>query len=300
MPPDLTTTPAAASIAALRRAAATRLAAAGIDDPEREALLVLRAALAGGREAMILDPRLALAPEPRRRFEEILARRLAREPLSRIIGERDFYGRGFHISAVTLDPRPETETLIEQALDIVGEEGWRDRPIRILDVGTGSGCLLVTLLAELPAASGLATDMTLDALDVARANAVRHGVADRADFRRVRSLEGIAETFDVLVSNPPYVASADIAGLAPEVRDFDPRIALDGGGDGLDVYREIARDLFRIVPSGWAVLEAGAGQAEDIARLFAAPLWVQSSNPKIRFRSDLAGHTRCVSLRTHH
>jgi release factor glutamine methyltransferase len=216
--------------------------------------------------------------------------------VSRILGTRGFYGRDFEITPDVLDPRPETETLIDVMLDIVAEEGWHDRPVRICDIGTGSGAIIVTLLAELPGAHGVATDISAAALLVAHKNAHRHGVNHRLGLIHGRTLQGVTGPFDLVVSNPPYIPGAEIARLDPGVRAYDPVMALDGGPDGLAVYREIASEIRRFQPPPWLVLEVGAGQATDVAALFA------SKNPdsipiSIRYRKDLGGHTRCVALR---
>ncbi|MGE5267457.1 MAG: N5-glutamine methyltransferase family protein, partial [Deltaproteobacteria bacterium] len=173
----------------------------------------------------------------------------------------------------------------------------RDRPLRILDVGTGSGCILATLLAELPAARGVGTDISEAALEVARSNARRNGVSARARFEIARSLQSIEETFDVLVSNPPYIPAADVALLAPEVRKYDPLVALDGGPDGLAIYREIAAKAGTVVPAGLIAVEVGAGQASDVARILALSVENRAGPPWTR--SDLGGHERTVALLTH-
>ncbi len=227
--------------------------------------------------------------------------------MSRIAGEREFYGRAFHISPATLDPRADTETLVEAALDVAKAEGWDRKPIRVLDVGTGSGCLLVTLLAELPLATGLGTDISPEALLVAEGNAARHGVAARARFAARRSLSGIDGTFDLLVSNPPYIRTADIAGLAPEVRDHDPPLALDGGLGGLDIYLEIADKLAGAVPDGWALFEVGAGEAQGVLaeverRRYSCGNGARAKGARAhgewRTWTDLGGHVRCIGVRT--
>src|SRR5262249_22994334 len=159
------------------------------------------------------------------------------------------------LSPATLDPRPDSETLIDVALGFVDRAGLRDAPLRILDVGTGSGCLLATLLCELPKATGLGTDINPDALRTASDNSHRLGVGARATWQIAAALESIAGPFDILVCNPPYIRSAVIAELEPEVRDFDPRAALDGGPDGLEVYRRMAPRIGTVVPNGWAVFE---------------------------------------------
>lgn len=280
---------------AVRHAAAT-LAAAGIEAAPDEARRLVMAALGVDALALVTGAERTVTEGEQARIGAFLARRAAREPLSRIAGEREFYGRRFEVTPATLDPRPDTETLIEAVLEIAAREGWRERPLRILDVGTGTGCILLTLLAELPLATGVATDVDPAALEVARRNAVRLGVSARAGFRVARSLEGIAGPFDLLVSNPPYIATAEIAGLDPEVRGYDPAGALDGGPDGLDIYRELAAGLAPIVPTGWVVLEVGHTQADAVEALLnaGAGLHVDQS----RRWKDLGGHARVVALRT--
>lgn len=273
------------------------LGEAGIDTPLVDArILVLEAARLTARD-LIVEPDRPLDEAARIRLHEFGLRRLRHEPVSRILGHREFYGRTFDIDASTLDPRADTETLIDAAVEIASREGWLGRPIRILDVGTGSGCLLVTLLAELPLATGVGTDVSVAALAMAARNARRHGVEARAAFQCTPALEDIDEVFDLLVSNPPYIPSRDLAGLAPEVREYDPRAALDGGADGLDMYRAIARGVHRVVPDGWALLEVGAGQAAEVAKILDAATIGRSAAVKL-FR-DLGGHDRCVALRTH-
>jgi release factor glutamine methyltransferase len=219
-------------------------------------------------------------------------RRLAGEPVSRIIGMREFFGRSFRIDACTLDPRPDTETLIEAALALANHE----KPLRLLDLGTGIGCILVTLLAELPEASGVGIDMSLPALERARANAEAHGVGDRASFFASDWLEAVGGTFDLAVANPPYLSAADMAGLTPEVRNHDPRGALDGGADGLSAYRRIVPHLRKVLrPGGTALFEIGPSQADAVARLLAeAGLAVGDGR---WLWHDLAGRPRVVGAR---
>ncbi|MGE0024966.1 MAG: peptide chain release factor N(5)-glutamine methyltransferase [Hyphomicrobium sp.] len=274
------------------------LDAAGLDGALRDARLLLLEALSISAVDLLRDPERRLATDEAARLAAFGERRLQREPVSRILGARGFYGRTFHITPATLDPRPCTETLIEAALDLADAEGWRDQPIRIVDIGTGSGALLVTLLAELPLATGVGTDISEEALRGARGNAERLGVAARAEFLNRRTLDGIEGSFHLLISNPPYIPTADIASLQPEVRDFDPRAALDGGADGLDLYRQLAVGLGRIVAAGWALFEVGAGQAEDVAGLLRAALGGSGAPPEIRLWTDLGQHTRCVAVRT--
>jgi release factor glutamine methyltransferase len=218
------------------------------------------------------------------------ARRANREPVSRILGWRDFYGRPFTISPATLDPRPESETLVGAALQIAREEGW-ERP-RILDVGTGSGCLLLTLLCELGGASGTGTDVSAEALAVARANAGRLAVADRASWLQADALETVAGPFHMVVANPPYVRSSEIEHLEPEVRCFDPILSLDGGADGLALYRRLAPRLASVVPNGWALLEVGFDQADAVLSI------VSAGAERTRVCLDVAGRRRCVAVKT--
>jgi release factor glutamine methyltransferase len=271
-----------------------QLRAHGLDGPERDSRLLVGAATGLTGAALLAHPKRYLTEDEQLRLARFVERRIAREPISRILGSRGFYGREFEVTPATLDPRPETETIIDAALQVVGEEGCREDPVRILDVGTGSGCVLVTLLAELPNARGLGTDISADALRVAERNARRHGVAGRARWSVAQSLQGIAERFDLLVCNPPYICSGDIEHLQPEVKVYEPRAALDGGPDGMRAYREIIADLDRVVPDGWVLFEVGIGQAPAVAAL--RETWGRggSSSTARTFR-DLEGHERCVA-----
>lgn len=275
------------------------LGAAGIDGAVRDARLLLIEALGISATDLVRAPDRQLTEAEGGRLQELARRRMAHEPVSRILGTRGFYGRTFRITPATLDPRPCTETVIEAALELANREGWRTAPIRILDVGTGSGALIVTLLAEFPQATGVGTDVSDDALAVARDNAERLGVLSRATFLNRHLLEGVDGPFDLVVSNPPYIPSAEIAELAPEVRDFDPVGALDGGPDGLAFYRALAAGLPAVVvPGGWTLVEVGAGQAAAVESLFrrvAAGTGVM----EIRCWTDLGQHVRCVAARTH-
>jgi release factor glutamine methyltransferase len=221
--------------AALRQATAD-LQGAGIDDPGNDARRLLAAVLGLSGAQVLSQPERSLEPEPAERLGRCVARRRNREPVSRILGMRDFYGRSFAISPATLDPRPDSETLIEATLGFARREGWLSAPLRVLDIGTGSGCLLLTLLCELPNAVGVGTDISEAALEIARNNARRLGLERRAQWLVRDALEGGGDHFQMLVSNPPYVRSDDIARLEPEVRCFDPWSALDGGDDGLHFF----------------------------------------------------------------
>jgi release factor glutamine methyltransferase len=185
--------------------------------------------------------------------------------VSRILGCREFWGLSFLIGPHSLDPRPDSETLVEEALKLLPG----DKPVSILDLGTGSGCLLIALLHERRMARGTGLDLSQETLDLALENARNLSVLNRATFRHGRWSEGVAERFDLVISNPPYIPSAEIDTLAREVREFDPRLALDGGGDGLDAYRAIGRALPELLlPHGHAVIELGQGQGDDVSRIF--------------------------------
>ncbi len=260
---------------ALLRDTAVALTAAGIDNVRFEARLLLSHATGLTIEQLVSrgpDPASASAGATVR---ELTARRVRREPMAYILGEREFWGLPFKVSPAVLIPRPDSETVIETVFDLLPD---RSRKLRILDLGLGSGCLLLTLLREYPQATGVGIDVSEAALAVARANAEALGVAPRArlsadDWRRVgwtdRVVGGREGPFDLLVSNPPYIESAAVEGLMPEVADHEPRLALDGGADGLAAYRIIAAASPTLVVSGgWAIVEVGEGQAPEVASLF--------------------------------
>jgi release factor glutamine methyltransferase len=273
---------------------AAELSGVGIEQPARDARILVAEAIGGTLSDLLCEPERALAASEAESLRRSAQRRALREPVSRILGRRAFFGREFSVGPATLDPRPCSETLIEAALKIADAEGWRARPVRILDAGTGSGCLLLTLLAELPLAHGVGTDISRAALAVAAANADRLGLSNRAEFVEARYLAGIRGTFDLVVSNPPYVPSGEIETLEPEVKDYEPRAALDGGADGLEAYRELAAGLARIMPQGAAVFEVGAGQADLVVDILARER--PEARDAIKQWTDLGGHRRCVSI----
>jgi release factor glutamine methyltransferase len=277
---------------ALRRATAD-LGNAGIEGPGNDARLLISAALGLSAAQVLARPERPLRPEEVESFGRLIARRAAREPVSRILGEREFYGRTFGISPATLDPRPDSETLIDATLELVAREGWQSRDLRILDVGTGSGCLLLTLLAELPSAFGVGSDVSVAALATARANAVRLGLARSAGWLAGDLVAAVRGPFDILISNPPYIPSLEIAQAEPEVREHDPLVALDGGADGVAFFRRLSRAVGKIVPDGWIVLETAHNQADAVATLLAA-----EGLRKISVQRDVAGRRRCVAART--
>ena len=200
-------------------------------------------------------------------------------------------------SPATLDPRPDSETLVEAVIACLSGEGRRHAPLGIVDLGTGSGALLVALLRAMPRARGLGIDVCADALDVARRNALHAGVADRADWLMTSWFDGVQGTFDIIVSNPPYIRRAEIADLQAEVAEYDPRLALDGGPDGLDAYKAItARAGRHLASGGWIFLETGAGQSADVVAMLTAEGLAPGDQAVLRFH-DLGGHVRCVAMR---
>jgi len=282
-------------LAVVVRDVATVLARAGIEEGRREARWLAGAALDLSSECFVTDPDLIISPEQLARLADWVERRAAREPLWRIAGERSFYGRTFKLSPATLEPRPDSEVLIDAVLELVGTHFPEGRPLRILDVGTGTGCLLITLLAELSNASGMGTDISEAALVRAQENAERHGVAKRARWKLARSLETVHDRFDILVTNPPYIPSDEIGQLQPEVRLHDPIAALDGGPDGLEIYREIAAGVSGVVPEGIWALEVGAGQHGVVAEILVNAV-ADDTTHEIKYFRDLGGYERCVAL----
>jgi release factor glutamine methyltransferase len=272
--------------------AASVLREAGIETAELDARLLLCHAAGLSHEAYVARAREALAPEVAASLEASVRRRARHEPVSRITGTREFYGRSFMVDASALDPRPDTETLIVAALDVIDANGGRERSLTLLDLGTGTGCILLTLLAELPKARGVGTDLAPEVLSLAEANALRRGVANRASFLASDWCEAIAGEFDLILSNPPYIASGEIAGLAPDVADYDPHLALDGGEDGLDAYRRIAAGAVRkLRPGGKILVEIGASQGPDVAGLLSRGGFLVE---KDGIRQDLGGRPRVV------
>lgn len=234
------------------------------------------------------EPDMVLPCEAMARLRVFVRRRLAGEPVWRILGEREFWSLRFQLSPATLEPRPDSETIVEAALAEL--KGRRNEPLSLLDLGTGTGCLLIALLSELPRAKGLGIDLSQEACSTAAGNAALNGVGDRATFQQGSWTEGLYGRFDLIVSNPPYIPSGEIAGLSVEVREHDPILALDGGSDGLAPYRIFARTLPTLLaPGGIIVFEIGAGQGPDVVALMrAGGLEFRGS------RNDLGGHERAL------
>jgi release factor glutamine methyltransferase len=282
------------SIESARRALTARLQAAGIEEPSLDARLLVGAALGLDLTGLITQATRQLTPEETARLDGYAQRRLAHEPVARILGTREFWGLPFRLSEATLVPRPDTETVVELALEIFRERTIAGRRPRIADIGTGSGAILLALLHEIPEAFGVGTDLSLTALHTARSNAAMLGLADRAAFVACSYASALHGPFDLIVSNPPYIPGGEIPKLSIEVREHDPHLALDGGNDGYDAYRVlIPQAAERLAPGGALIVEAGQGQAEDIETLMTAAALTVDRPP----RADLAGILRAVSAR---
>jgi release factor glutamine methyltransferase len=258
------------TVAEARRALAATLHAGGLDTPDLDARILLGHALGLDHAALAAAATRRLGVDEENAVAALANRRLAGEPVARILGYKEFWSLPLRVDAATLLPRPETETVVEAVLAAIDADGPRSRNLRIADLGTGSGALILALLSELPNAFGVGTDASTKALAVARDNA-RRLAQIRARFIACDVAAALRGPFDAIVSNPPYIASGDIAALAPDVRDFDPHLALDGGADGHHFYRAIAAAAPTLLaPGGVLVVELGIGQAEPVAHLFAA------------------------------
>ncbi len=264
---------------------------AGIDTAELDARIFAEVAFGMDRLTLVNRERDSATQQQLKALEQLAQRRLKGEPVARIIGERGFWGLAFKLNDATLVPRPETEMLVQRGLEIVGQ---LEHP-KVLDLGTGTGCIPIALLTELSGLSAVAVDISKEALDMARFNAGRHVVFDRFETRQGSWFDPIepGERFDLIVSNPPYIESAAIETLMVEVRDHDPRLALDGGPDGLRPYRAIARDAAaHLTPEGVVLLEIGTGQGAAVTDIFA-----ESGFNRVAVERDLSGHERMVVAR---
>ncbi|MCX5494285.1 peptide chain release factor N(5)-glutamine methyltransferase [Kaistia dalseonensis] len=281
-----------ATLGSIRRMAARRLAAAlsSDDTPALDARLLIAAAVGLDADRLVLADYRAVTPAEAAVIERYLERRIAGEPVARIIGAKEFWGLPFVLAPETLVPRPDTETLVEAVLAYFDRRGGRERPFTLVDIGTGTGAILISLLTELPSTVGIGVDLSEGAARQARDNAEALGVADRSLF--IKGLWGLAAgQADVIVSNPPYIVSSIIETLDATVKDHDPRLALDGGPDGLDAYRAIIADLDRIMaPGGAAFLEIGYDQAATVAALLA------EGGFEAMVHRDLAGHDRVLEI----
>lgn len=274
----------------LLREAAIRLKAADVANGMADARILICAATGLSREELLREPHRKILQAQTAGFHEMIRRRCAREPVSRILGYREFRSLEFALGPDTLDPRADSEAVVETAL----EYGKRfDEPVRVLDLGTGTGCLLLSILNELPGAEGIGGDIADGATELAAGNAAALGLESRAVFVPTVWTDGVDGTFDIVVSNPPYIEGAEIAELMPEVSCYDPVRALDGGVDGLDAYREIATRLDRVLsPDGVAVFEIGSTQRDSVAAIFAG-----AGFELVEVRADLSGHPRVLVFR---
>ena len=263
-----------------------RLEAAGVETPVFDARLLLEAGAGVSRLDIVTDPRRPVTDEQVAAVDELVRRRETHEPVGHIIGRRHFWTLDLFVSPAVLIPRPETELLVETALQVIAPGA----PARVLDLGVGSGAILLAVLAERPSATGVGVDISDGALAVAQANADALGVVDRIELMHGDWDVALDGAFDLVLSNPPYIPTKDIDTLAPEVARFEPRLALDGGADGLDAYRAIIARLPHILrPAGVFALEVGKGQAEAVTAL--AEARGLSTEPP---RRDLAGIPRVV------
>lgn len=267
------------------QSAQSRLAQAGIDNPGLDARLLIAQALDLDRAALTSQTQRFVSEEEMARIESLISRRFKREPVARILGLREFWGLPFGLNEATLEPRPDSETLIETALRLC-----ETPPRRILDLGTGTGCLLLALLHEWPDTIGLGIDIASRAIRQAQINAARLGLETRATLQTGNWFDALEDRFDLILSNPPYISSKEIEALQPEVRLFDPLAALDGGADGLASYRKIIPQLFsHLNHPGLILFEVGAGQAPQVAALLTEAGFETSCH------KDLGGIERCVA-----
>ena len=282
------------TVETVRRALAARFRSGAIESSEIDARLLVGAVLGLDLTGLITAAHRQLTAGESTRLQDFARRRLQGEPVARILGHKEFWGLPLKLSPATLVPRPDTETVVELALELLRADGAPDRPLRIADLGTGSGAILLALLSELPNAQGFGTDISTMALQTASANAANVGLTDRATFIACDYGSGLSGRFDLIVSNPPYIRTADLADLAAEVREYDPLAALDGGADGLDAYRAlIPQAAGLLAPHAALVVEAGEGQSGQIQALMTAAGLMPAGPP----RADLAGIHRAVAGR---
>lgn len=278
------------------RLAVLELQRAEVETASLDARVLLQHVLGVSREQLLADDKLAMTPQQEAQYQELIDKRAARQPVSQLVGKREFWGISFNVTQATLDPRPDSETLIDSVLRRMKDP---QAPYRILDLGTGTGCLLLTLLSEYPNANGVGVDVCKDALAVASSNATaqwgqRSGVAKRARFLQSCWAEQLEGQFDIIISNPPYIPTAVIPTLAQEVCKYEPHLALDGGEDGLDCYRAIMKQLPRLLAQdGMAFFEIGIGQQREL------PAIAEENGLQVAaIKEDMAGIPRCVIV--HH
>lgn len=291
---DATTTDNSVTLGTLMTEAVAALRDAGIENARMDARILLSDAAGVDSSRIAAWPEDTVTMDKAKTFRNMVARRLKHEPVSRILGQRDFWRHSFRLSPETLDPRPDSETIVELALDWLEDA---NAPT-VLDFGTGTGCLLLSIIGDLQNASGLGVDISEGAVTCARENANRLGLADQVEFRVSDWDSAITDAerkgrFDLIVSNPPYITQADMEKLSPEVRQYDPRLALTDEGDGLGAYRILSQAAFSLVkPAGFVIFEIGQGQEKDVSRLL-----VEAGFVGIEYREDLGGIVRCVAAK---
>lgn len=280
------------SVDAARRALAARLRDNGIDVPELDARLLTGAALHLDHTGLAIHSARQITPAEAEIIEGFAQRRIAHEPIARILGHKEFWGLDLRLSKATLVPRPDTETVVEAALEFVRHSPMLSKEIRVADIGTGSGAILLALLSELKGATGIGTDISCEALATAKLNAQQLGIANRTSFIQCNYADALSGSFDLIVSNPPYIRSLDIQMLDTEVRDNDPHLALDGGPDGLDAYRAIVPQAAKLlVPGGGLIVEVGYDQSTLVSEMMQAVELTLQYPP----RADLGGILRVVT-----
>jgi len=266
---------------------AIELRNANIASPRLDARLLLQYSAGLSHEKLLLEQYSSLSESVMASYEEAIFRRKNREPVAVIVGETEFWSLPFYTSDMTLDPRPDSETVVETALKLFPDI---DKPLQVLDLGTGTGCLLISILSEFKQAQGLAVDISCEALEVAKRNIKRHNMENNIQVKQSNWCEKLEGKFDLIISNPPYIPKEDIEGLEPEVKQFDPLSALDGGDDGLDPYRLLAKEIqVHLVSGGKVIFEIGQGQEEDVRRIMQ-----QSGFDHIEDVADLSGIIRCT------
>ena len=288
-PPEALVLSVPSTLGEAAQAVSRHLQGAGIDGSNLDARLLVSFGADMAPETILIYPETELGADERDRIETLVARRIAREPMSHILGEREFWSMNFEVTPDTLTPRPDTECLVETALGVIRGSAPSEH-VSILDLGTGSGCILLALLSELPNANGVGVDLNAGALAVAQRNAKRHGLEQRVDFVSGSWFSGVRSGFDLIVSNPPYIESGEIGLLEPEVAEYEPLLALDGGPDGLGAYREICANAATVLNvGGTVVLEIGMSQSQAVTEILEAAGFLS-----IRTCSDLAGRDRIV------
>lgn len=285
----MTDSPISPSVADILNHGAKVLAASGAESPRLDARLLLSAAIECEPHKLLMCGESRLSEGQSEVFLKYVERRSAGEPVSRILGQREFWSLPFLLSPDTLDPRPDSETVVETALSLISNR--KTSHLSVLDIGTGTGCLLLSLMSELSFANGVGTDIAVGAVNTARANALALGMIERSAFLVGDLVDAVKGSFGLILSNPPYIRSDALSGLQREVLLYDPQRALDGGVDGLSVYRRIAAELGRLLtPDGIIVLEVGYDQEVAVRSILEV-----SGLVRIASHRDLSGHVRCIS-----